>query len=88
MASTHMLRSRPIAKWGVPAAMALAMTAGVPAIASAQPAPAPQSPAAAAPFCAELPMIMIYPPPPTVVVCHTGFGDVRFTLPPGWHWPF
>ncbi|MBB3036779.1 hypothetical protein [Hoyosella altamirensis] len=38
------------------------------------------------PYCEVLPMILIYPPPPTTVLCHTPWGDFTFMLPPGSPW--
>ncbi len=50
--------------------------------------PGETTPGKPLPYCEPLPMILIYPPPPTVIECHTGIGDFRFTLPPGFDWPF
>ncbi|GAC67150.1 hypothetical protein [Gordonia soli] len=51
---------------------------------------APASPAASDTpmwWCRSLPMILIYPPPPTTVECVTPLGPFRFQLPPGAAWP-
>ncbi|NLE79243.1 MAG: hypothetical protein GX610_06595 [Rhodococcus sp.] len=74
-----------LTRWTAPAAVALAMAIGTPPLASAQPAHAAP---VTMPYCEMLPMIMIYPPPPTTVQCHTPFGDFTFMLPPGTVWPF
>lgn len=76
---------RTLAKWSAPVAVALAAAVVGPASASADPAHA--SPVVV-PYCEMLPMIMIYPPPPTTILCHTSFGDFTFMLPPGTSWPF
>ncbi|GGC54669.1 hypothetical protein GCM10011410_03800 [Hoyosella rhizosphaerae] len=62
-------------------AAALAVT--VPGVAAAD-----HQPNRPLPYCEMLPMILIYPPPPTTIACYTPWGDFRFLLPPGTVWPF
>ncbi|MFD4368855.1 hypothetical protein [Rhodococcus sp. NPDC058521] len=80
--------TRTLTRLGASVAIAAAITAGAPALAGAQPVAPSPAPESSVPYCKALPMIMIYPPPPTRIQCHTGFGDFVFTLPPGTHWPF
>ncbi len=50
--------------------------------------PGETTPGMPLPYCEPLPMILIYPPPPAVIECHTQLGDFRFMLPPGVQWPW
>lgn len=65
------------------AAGVLCAVIAAPASASAATPGAAPAHAVPVPYCEILPMILIYPPPPPVVECHTPWGDFRFTLPPG-----
>lgn len=72
-----------VARCAAAGLVAAAVAVCAPTLASAAPLGAQPAHAVAAPYCEVLPMILIYPPPPTTVLCHTWWGDVTFTLPPG-----
>lgn len=80
-----MTTTRTLTRLSASTIMTLAVAVCVPAFAAAE--PMEQAPPRV-PYCEALPMIMIYPPPPTTIYCDTGWGDFTFTLPPGTHWPF
>lgn len=85
MNTTSRTNPHTLARWCAPIAVTLAAAVAGPASASAAPAHASPS---IVPYCEMLPMIMIYPPPPTTILCHTPLGDFTFMLPPGTSWPF
>ncbi|MBD8506851.1 hypothetical protein HT102_10160 [Hoyosella sp. G463] len=80
-------RRRGAARAATLAGIAAVTALSLPATAAAH-EPGETTPGKPLPYCEALPMILIYPPPPAVIECHTQLGDFRFTLPPGIQWPF
>lgn len=81
-----MTQSAKLTRAAAAGLLSAAAILGAPAAAGASPLHNGAVPAHAVPvpYCEVLPMILIYPPPPTTVLCHTPWGDFTFTLPPGW----